>query len=108
MGYITAIGTAVPQYSYTQEELRDFYLESTNDLTYKRKIKIVSDRSGIDKRHSVIGDFKKSPEDFEFFNKTPTLLPEPTLTERMTLYKREALPLAIKAVFGIKNFNTIK
>ncbi len=108
MGYITAIETAVPENKYTQDELRDFYLRSTDNEIYRRKIKVVSDRSGINTRHSVVGDFKGGISGADLFNNTVALLPEPTLTERMSLYKNKALPLALDAVSRIKNFEEIK
>ena len=108
MSFINAIETALPEHVYSQEELRDFYINSTDNEAYKRKIKIVANRSGIAKRYSVIGDFQRAPEDFEFFNKNSTLLPEPTLKQRMQLYKKKALPLAETAVLKIKNFQTFK
>jgi predicted naringenin-chalcone synthase len=108
VGYITAIETAVPEHRYTQEELRNFYLRSTSDKVYRRKIKIVSDRSGISYRHSVVGDFKGGISDADLFNNAAAQLPEPTLTERMLLYKNKALPLALDAVLRIKNFERIK
>jgi len=108
LSYIFAIETAVPDYSYSQQELTDFYLRSTDDKAHRRKIKIVAERSGISKRYSVIKDFKSSPDNFEFFNKTSTLLPEPSLSQRMQVYKQQALPLALKAIKKIKDFNNIK
>ncbi|MES2681732.1 MAG: type III polyketide synthase [Bacteroidota bacterium] len=108
MGYITAIETAVPAYRYTQEELRDFYLESTDNVLYKRKIKIVSDRSGINARYSVLGDFKRRYSGVDLFDNPAELHTEPSLTERMLLYKNKALPLALDAVLRIKNFENIK
>ncbi|MCF0041697.1 UbiA family prenyltransferase [Dyadobacter fanqingshengii] len=108
LSYISAIETAVPEYCYSQEALASFYLKSTDDLTNKRKIKIVAGKTGIDNRYSVIADFDKSPEDYEFFNKTATLLPEPTLSKRMQIYQRHATKLSRSAIEKIKGFEQIK
>jgi predicted naringenin-chalcone synthase/4-hydroxybenzoate polyprenyltransferase len=108
LSYIAAIETAVPEYCYSQEALTAFYLKSTDDLTNKRKIKIVAGKTGIENRYSVISDFDKEPEDYEFFNKTITLLPEPTLTQRMALYQKHATGLSKKAIEKIAGFQHIK
>lgn len=108
MSYITAIETAVPENCFSQETFTGFYLNSTNDETDKRKIGIVSKKSGIDKRYSVINDYGLEPEDFQFFHKTASLLPEPSLTQRMALYKTHATQLSVDAIKKIKNFDTIK
>lgn len=108
MSYITAIETAVPEYGFTQETFTGFYLNSTTDDTDKRKINIVSKKSGIDKRYSVIKDYGKNPSEFEFFPKTASLSPEPSLTQRMVLYKAHAAKLSANAIRKIKNFESIK
>lgn len=54
--------------------------------------------SGIGYRQSVIPDFGNQNGDFTFFPNTPDLEPFPTVGERMRLYEKEALPLAINAV----------
>lgn len=108
MSYIHAIETALPDNCFSQETFTDFYLNSTDDETDQRKIKIISKKSGIGHRYSVIKDFGVKPADFEFFAKTATLLPEPDLTSRMQLYRKHAVALSIKAIKKIKDFEPIK
>lgn len=108
MSYINAIETALPDNCFSQETFTDFYLNSTNDETDRRKIQIVSRRSGIRKRYSVIPDFGAQPEDFEFFAKNRELLPEPDLSRRMQLYRKHAVALSAKAIRKIKGFDEIK
>ncbi|WP_026630205.1 UbiA family prenyltransferase [Dyadobacter alkalitolerans] len=108
LSYISAIETAVPEHCYSQETLTSFYMNSTEDITNKRKIKVVAGKTGIANRYSVIADFDKAPEDYQFFNKTATLLPEPTLTKRMQLYQQHATKLSISAVEKMKGFTEIK
>ncbi|WP_031530064.1 UbiA family prenyltransferase [Dyadobacter crusticola] len=108
LSYLSAIETAVPDHRYSQETLTSFYSRSTNDLTVKRKIRIVAGKTGIETRYSVIGDFNKEPAEFEFFNKTWDLLPEPGLSQRMQLYQQHATRLSRKAIDKIRNFDTIK
>ncbi len=108
MSYISAIETAVPEFCHTQEDLSVFFRNSTNDESIKRKIKVVAEKSGIEKRYSVIPDFSKDPNDFTFFAQNSSLEPAPSLTQRMDLFKENALALSIKAIKKIKNFETIK
>lgn len=108
MSYIHAIETALPDNCFSQETFTDFYLNSTDHETDQRKIKIISKKSGISHRYSVIKDFGVKPEEFEFFAKTATLLPEPGLSSRMQLYRKHAVALSIKAIRKLKNFDTVK
>ncbi|TLV03594.1 UbiA family prenyltransferase [Dyadobacter luticola] len=108
LSYLSAIETAVPDYCYSQEALSDFYIRSTDDITNKRKIKIVAGKTGIEKRYSVLADFDKKHEDFNFFNKSADLLPEPSLTKRMEVYQQEATRLSRKAIEKIHGFEEIK
>lgn len=108
MSYIVAIETAVPEYCFSQDAFAKFYLNSTDDETDKRKINIIARKSGINKRYSVVNDFGKDPRDFIFFSPSANLLPEPSLTKRMELYKTEAVKLSVSAVQKIKNIQVIK
>ncbi|MCF2488950.1 UbiA family prenyltransferase [Dyadobacter sp. CY347] len=108
LSYISAIETAVPEHCYPQETLTSFYMKSTDDITNQRKIKIVAGKTGIENRYSVIADFDKDPEDYQFFNKTATLLPEPTLTQRMQLYQQHATRLSRSAIEKLQGFAEFK
>jgi predicted naringenin-chalcone synthase/4-hydroxybenzoate polyprenyltransferase len=108
LSYLSSIETAVPEYGYAQETLTDFYLRSTDDLNTRRKIRIVAGKTGIERRYSVIPDFDKTPEEFEFFNRNAALMPEPTLSERMQLYQKHATVLSRKAIEQIPGFENIK
>jgi predicted naringenin-chalcone synthase/4-hydroxybenzoate polyprenyltransferase len=108
LSYISAIETAVPDNQYSQEALTAFYIKSTDDLSSKRKISIVARKTGIEQRYSVISDFDKEPEDYQFFNKNASLLPEPSLTQRMQLYQQHATELSKKAIVKIENFENVK
>jgi predicted naringenin-chalcone synthase len=108
VSYIIAIETALPDNCFSQETFTDFYLNSTADESDRRKIQIVSRRSGIRERYSVIPDFGAQPEDFEFFAKNRELLPEPNLSSRMQLYRKHAVALSAKAIRKIKGFDQIK
>ncbi|MBE9462505.1 type III polyketide synthase [Dyadobacter sp. UP-52] len=106
MSYITAIGTAVPENCFSQEILSSFYMNSTNDDTFKRKIKIVAGKTGISQRYSVLQDFDESTSDFELFPKTSSV--EPGLNERMMLYKKYATSLSLAAIEKIDHVTFLK
>ncbi len=108
MSYIVAIETAVPDYLHRQEDITSFYCNSTDEENNKRKIRIVSKKSGINTRHSVVKDFSVPPEEFEFFSRNKELLPEPNLSTRMAVYNRTALKLCLKAVNKIQDIDIIK
>jgi len=108
VSYIAAIEISVPEYSHSQKEFSEFYSNSTTDEESKRKIKIISSKTGIENRYSVLKDYSLSPEEFEFYSKDVSLLPEPTLTKRMAIFKEEAIKLSLKAVCKIPRFEIIK
>ncbi len=108
MSYITAIETAVPEYCHSQDAITSFYENSTNDLSIRRKIRSIANKAEIDTRYSVLSDFSNVPEDFSFFSKNSLIEPEPTLTQRMTCFRTEALQLSLKAIRKIKDFDLIK
>ncbi|MCE7042630.1 type III polyketide synthase [Dyadobacter sp. CY312] len=108
MSYITAIETAVPDHCFSQEKLASFYINSTDDTVNKRKIKIVAGKTGIERRYSVISDFDKEPGDYTFFAGNADLLPEPGLSQRMDLYRKNATSLSLKAIQKINDIDSIK
>ena len=108
MSYIAAIETAVPKHCHTKKAFADFFSNATEDASVKRKIKIISDKTTIEKRYSVLKDYSLPAEEFEFYEKEKSLLPEPSLTKRMMIYKEEAIKLSIDAVKKIKNIDAIK
>ena len=108
MSYIAAIETSVPKHCHTKKSFADFFSNATDDALVKRKIKIISDKTTIEKRYSVLKDYSLPAEEFEFYEKDKSLLPEPSLTKRMMVYKEEAIKLSIEAVKKIKNIDEIK
>ncbi|NJN33511.1 MAG: type III polyketide synthase, partial [Saprospiraceae bacterium] len=108
MSYIVEIATAVPDNKYTQNTLMQFYGNSTDDVTAQRKIKVLAAKSGIATRYSVLEDYGKTLGHFTFFPRNKYLLPTPTLSERMAIYKKEALILSLKAIRNLKSFEVNK
>jgi len=92
---IVSLGTAVPAYTYAQHEIADFmirYFGLEGDAA--RKISVIYQKSGIDTRHSVLPDFKMNGSTKLF----RTAEKNPSLTERMNVYKQEGVKLASRAV----------
>lgn len=108
MSYITKIATAVPEYGYDQNALMQFYSNTTDDESAKRKIKILALKSGISTRYSVLKDYGLALTDFTFFPQNKALSPTPTLSERMTVFREEALKLSLKAIHNLPNFDSEK
>lgn len=84
MGYVLDIGTALPGYTYSQAEFASFYASLAHGDEEKRKIALISKRSGISKRYSAFAELDK--------------LFGMRLSEKMTLYHREAFSLALEAI----------
>ncbi len=109
MAKIISIGTSVPQFRHTQQQLLEFMEGAYNaGLREKRILGYLYKHSGIDFRYSVIPDFTLPIEDWEFFPKSRDLEPFPLLDYRMDWYNRFALPLALKAVESCLGGNIYK
>lgn len=103
MSYIVAIETAVPQYCHQQKDIATFFMQLTKNETIQRKIKFVSDKSGITTRYSVINDFSNEGKRTLFHPQTM-----PSINHRMAVYQSEALKLALQAIYKITNFQSLK
>jgi len=68
------------------------------DERESRRLKALYRQTAIDQRHSVLEDYSRSPEEFTFYANTPGLEPFPTVSQRMGVYRQEAVPLAVNAV----------
>ena len=108
MSYITKIATAVPDYEYDQNVLMQFYSNTTDDVNTKRKIKILASKSGISTRYSVLKDYGSALSNFTFFPHNKDLLPTPSLSDRMIIFKKEALRLSLKAIGNLLGFDAEK
>jgi predicted naringenin-chalcone synthase len=108
MSYILEIATAVPDYCYPQETLMSIYRNSTDDEAARRKIKILAAKSGISTRYSALKDYGEAVENFTFFERNRYLLPTPSLSNRMAVYRPEALNLSLKAIRNLTNFEKEK
>ena len=90
---IVSIATAVPEYTSSQDTILKFMDEAYHDADASRKLKVLFHQSGISNRYSVIPDFSGTTEPVLF----PATRELPMVSERMDVYKRKAMPLAVKA-----------
>ena len=98
MSYITAIGTANPPYKIAQDHIANFMIRAMDlDHNDTRKLKAVFRLSGIDYRYSVLEDYAKLG-DFSFYPNTDRMEPFPSTEQRLSIFKRHALPLSIMAI----------
>lgn len=62
------------------------------------ELEVLYRASGIQYRYSVLNDYTKSIGDFHFYPNNKGLNPFPSVGDRMTIYQKEALPLALAAI----------
>jgi predicted naringenin-chalcone synthase len=97
--YLHAIATAVPEHAYSQEFAHRFlrslpaYAE-----THRRFLDRIYRDTGIEKRHTVIGDYGKDPAEHSFYPKSADLQPQPGVEQRNDTFIREANRLSQTAV----------
>lgn len=92
---IIAIGTAVPENRYRQQEIADFMIRYFGaDEETSRRLGIIYHKSGIDFRYSVLPDFMATGHRRFLFD-TPQQ--NPLLSSRMGIYQQEAAKLAVNA-----------
>lgn len=96
---ISSIGTANPDCHLTKEQVTRFMAEALEmDEAQQHQLEVLYRASGIQSRYSVLPDFGLRRDQYEFFSKEAGLEPFPTVGDRMQLFQKEALPLAVKAV----------
>lgn len=120
MSYIIAIETALPKYCHQQKDITHFFIGATEDTIVKRKLKYVSEKSGITTRYSAINDFSLTEQENTSLTQIDKLSVQssntilnlkntiPSLEKRMAVYQSEALPLTLQAIGKIKNIEKIK
>ncbi len=99
MSKIISIGTGVPAYSYTQDEVLHFLqrIYACSPEEY-RKLKFLYHHSGIEHRYSVIPDYGLPAPEWTFYAPTENLEPFPSLEKRMEWYGQNAPGLAVGAI----------
>src|SRR5262245_58121301 len=99
---LRGMGTTGAAHRLEQKQIAQFHAKvaaATTDPkdreTAARRIHALSERSAIDLRTSVLGDYTAAdPERFEFYPKNWRLDPFPTTALRMKVFERESVPLA--------------
>ncbi len=89
---ILALGTALPRYSGSQEEIARWMADSFSDRRLQRLVRMIHSQSGIDTRYSCAPAYLEPPQTSRF---APGAAPADSATtaERMVVYEREAPPL---------------
>ncbi|MES2598199.1 MAG: type III polyketide synthase [Verrucomicrobiota bacterium] len=95
--YIHHIATVTPAYTYAQSYTRDRLKDWARDPKTKRLIHAIYNRSGIETRHSVSGDFVADANATLFRTDVDGVLISPSTAERNQVYTRHARELAVKA-----------
>ncbi len=72
-----------------------------------RRLSLMYHRSGISFRHSILADYSCEKSDFEFYPKTASLEPFPTVSQRMTFFENNALSLAHDAIKDLSFTTTL-
>ncbi len=94
---ILALGTAVPPHSFTQEEIAAKSIAFLSIEESKiQSLQRIYQNSAIKKRHTVVEDFKKSRQEWEFWG-TEYPKKQPGMTERNLRFKQEAPKLSEEA-----------
>jgi alpha-pyrone synthase len=97
--FITAIGTANPSYCIPGKQAAEWMAASLDMNARERKaLDSLYELSGINTRYTVIADYTKQASEFDFFKGPGKPGPPPGVQQRMELYKKEALPLALKSI----------
>lgn len=99
MSKIVSIGTSVPAFRHTQDDILQF-MQRVYSLTEQdnRKLRFLYRQSGISHRHSVIPDYSRPIAEWKFYPQTENLEPFPTLEQRMQWYGKYAPSLSVDAV----------
>jgi predicted naringenin-chalcone synthase len=96
---LVAIGTAVPAYKHSQDDILDF-MQRVYALgeVEKRKLKFLYRQGGIDTRYSVIPDYSLPAGEWQFFSPSENLEPFPSLEQRMQYFHQHAAGLSMQAI----------
>ncbi len=101
MSKLISIGTAVPQYSYPQNDLVEkmMVFHGWEDPVQARKLRVLYKRTAIDTRHSVIPDFSMNGATPSLFSKEHRgEKNSPAVESRLNIFQDEAFPLAAQAM----------
>lgn len=94
--YIHHIATRAPQWAYDQDFIRDRMKAWTKDAKAKRVIHAIYNRSGIETRHSVLGDFSSEAEAHLYRTDSEGRIISPGTAQRNAVYAHASRELAVK------------
>jgi predicted naringenin-chalcone synthase len=95
---IIAIGTAVPAYKHSQDDILGFMQRVyAPDESNRRKLKFLYRQGGINTRYSVLPDYSLPAVGWEFYPASENLEPFPSLEKRMQWFQRSAGQLSQEA-----------
>src|SRR6478735_7486521 len=94
--YIHHIATEVPEFSYSQEEACHRMQGWTGSARTRRILEMVYQRSGIQKRHSVCGDFRHESGGSLFATQPDGFLAPPGTAERNKMYASASREMSVK------------
>ncbi|SKA97149.1 Predicted naringenin-chalcone synthase [Prosthecobacter debontii] len=94
--FIHHIATITPAYTYSQSYTRDRLKEWTQNTKTKRLIQAIYNRSGIETRHSVTGDFVAGTEASLYRSDVDGKLIPPGTAERNRVYAHAAKELSVE------------
>lgn len=98
MSSITAIGTANPEYRFTQSQIADFMVKAMQLNNHdSRKLRAIFNASGIDYRYSVLEDYNNE-HDNTFYANSSDFEPFPSTSKRLKYFRDNALDLSYQAV----------
>lgn len=97
MSRIVSIGTAVPEYKHSQDDILKFMLRAMPKEAEKEKrlLSYIFKKSGISNRYSVLPDFNMT-NDAALFGLQQDLVP--SVEDRMQIYLQKAPELLVKAI----------
>lgn len=94
---ILAVGTALPRYTSTQEEIAEWMAASFGERSAKGRItRALCRESGIERRYACIPNYLEPPTQSRFAPGTSSER-SPSTAERMAIYEQEAAPLGAQA-----------
>ncbi|TAH19127.1 MAG: type III polyketide synthase [Cytophagales bacterium] len=96
--YIKAVGTANPATKIAQAQISQFMAKAVGlNAVEERRLRMIYRATAIDFRHSVIEDYGRIAN-FDFFPDNERLEPFPTTAQRMKMYEKYAIELAMEAI----------
>lgn len=96
MAFIHHIETLVPEHAYPQETIRDRLADWSANPRTARIIRLLSDRSGISRRHLLLRDVEPTAEPVLFRTGSDGRLVEPSTGQRNRLFIPEARRMSVE------------